>query len=62
MKTILPETNSTENQLVEEKNSPEGTSQSNFTSENTQEPHINNENLESWEKITQQIKENVFFR
>lgn len=62
MKTFPSKAKSIENLSVEVKTDTDDTSQSNFTIEDTQLLHPNNENLGSWEKITQQIKENVFFR
>ena len=62
MKTISSKAKSIETPSDEVKVGHEETSEYNFTSEDTHESHINHENLESWEKITQHIKENIFFR
>jgi hypothetical protein len=62
MKPTLAITKSVETMLSEEQIIPEEPDQSNFTTDDNQEPHINNENMESWENITRQMKENVYFR
>lgn len=62
MKKTLSKAKSIENLSVEVKIDPEETFKFNFNAEDNQKLHLNNENLESWEKVAQNIKEHVFFR